>query len=72
MFAFLDEKYGCKEVSISKFTSYQVIRNFDQRTITLHQEQYIRELLAFTSMENSIPLSAPPTVINFLSKDDCP
>jgi hypothetical protein len=72
VFSTFSEKFICSELPGKKFTSYHIQRDRLNRTILLHQEPYIREILSVTSMENCAPLSAPPIEINYLSKADCP
>ena len=69
----MDGRYGIKDLgSVKRFTSYQVARNRANRTITLHQHDYIAELLQLVKMPLCVPLSAPPTEINHLSTAMCP
>lgn len=42
----LDEKYGIKYLGeVERYTNYQLVRNRVARTITLHQFDYVAELL---------------------------
>jgi hypothetical protein len=70
---FLHLKYGIKDLgAVKRFTSYQVTRNRSDRTITLHQHDYISELLQLTQMQNAIPMESLPVSLNFLNKTQCP
>jgi hypothetical protein len=69
----LDSKFGIKDLGpLKAFTSYQVTRDRRMRTITLYQNDYIKEVLNFTNMTHSTPLIAISQEFNHLSKKDCP
>ena len=55
-----------------RFTSYQIVRDRDARTITLHQHDYISEVLEMAQMSTCAPISAPPTIFNHLSHNQAP
>jgi hypothetical protein len=70
---FLHSKYGIKALgSVAKYTSYEVLRNRSHRTICLHQNNYIKEVLASVNMESCYLISAPAIEINHLSRKDSP
>jgi hypothetical protein len=69
----LNQKYGIKDLGpITRYTSYQLTRDRNARTITLHQYDYISELLQFANMNTCIPLETIPTTLNYLSSKGSP
>lgn len=69
----LHAKYGIKDLGpLRKFTSYQIERDRLEHTITIHQHDYISELISSAQMPLCAPLSAPPTTLNHLSKTMSP
>jgi hypothetical protein len=69
----MHDKYSIKDLGpIQKFTSYQISRDRDARTITLHQHDYISEVLELAKMTTCSTISAPPSIFNHLSHNQSP
>ena len=69
----LNQKYGIKDLGpITRYTSYQLNRDRESKTLTLHQYDYISELLQFANMGTCIPLDNIPATFNHLSSEDSP
>ena len=69
----LNAKYGVRdEGNLKRFLSYQITRDFKNRSITLHQNDYIVEVLEMANMSNCAPANNPGDLYKSLSSLDSP
>lgn len=69
----LNKKYGVRdEGELKRFLSYQVSRDRKKKTTTLHQQDYIVELLKMANMPDCAPANNPGDLFKTLSAADCP
>jgi hypothetical protein len=64
----LHAKYGIKDLGqLKRFLYYQITRDRSAKLITLHQHDFIAELLSLENMSNCAPATSPGDLVSSLS-----
>ena len=69
----LHNEFGIKDMGpLTKFIHYQIIRDRQKKTVILHQNDFIVDLLDSANMSNCSPTKTPGDLYLSLSQKDCP